>query len=352
MKTLTRPTVHDVAREAGVSLATVDRVLNERPGVRPATIARVQHAIETLGYVRDVGAANLARQRDYRFAFVLPEPVNAFLSLAHDAVGEAQQRGAIERTKIEIHPAPVHDGHAVAKTLNALDAGALDGLAIMASETPQVRDALKRFVAEGVAIAAVVRDLPSTDRDYFVGVDNLAAGRTAGDLMGRFVGERPGKIVVLAGSMMARDHVERRLGFDQVMRDRYPHLEPMASIETWDDAEMVEALLPKALAAHDDIRGVYALGGGNSGLIAVLKARRLGGDAADAGPRPQVIAHELTGPTRAALIDGDIDAIITQDLRHIVRSAVRSLRASSDNRDVVESQERIRIEVIMRENLS
>ena len=54
---MSRPTVHDIAREAGVSLATVDRVLNARPGVREKTIAKVRAAVERLGYVRDTYAA-------------------------------------------------------------------------------------------------------------------------------------------------------------------------------------------------------------------------------------------------------------------------------------------------------
>jgi LacI family transcriptional regulator len=75
---VSRPTVHDIAKEAGVSLATVDRVLNARPGVREKTIAKVQEAVARLGYVRDTYAANLARQRQYRFAFVLPEGPSQF----------------------------------------------------------------------------------------------------------------------------------------------------------------------------------------------------------------------------------------------------------------------------------
>jgi LacI family transcriptional regulator len=53
-----KPTVNDIAREAGVSLATVDRVLNARPGVRARTINAVNDAISRLGYVRDMAAAN------------------------------------------------------------------------------------------------------------------------------------------------------------------------------------------------------------------------------------------------------------------------------------------------------
>ena len=57
-----KPTVNDIARVAGVSLATVDRVLNERPGVRAVTIQKVHEAIEELSYVRDTAAANLAEK--------------------------------------------------------------------------------------------------------------------------------------------------------------------------------------------------------------------------------------------------------------------------------------------------
>ena len=50
---MSRPTVNDLAKAAGVSLATIDRVLNSRPGVREQTIRRVNAAIEQIGYVRE-----------------------------------------------------------------------------------------------------------------------------------------------------------------------------------------------------------------------------------------------------------------------------------------------------------
>jgi LacI family transcriptional regulator len=89
-----RPTVNDIAREAGVSLATVDRVLNARPGVREKTISAVNDAITRLGYVRNVAAANLARQRVYRFLFVLPDVQSQFI-LALRAAIEAAAHGPL-----------------------------------------------------------------------------------------------------------------------------------------------------------------------------------------------------------------------------------------------------------------
>ena len=91
---MAKPTVHDIAKEAGVSLATVDRVLNSRPGVREQTVDRVRQAVERLGYVRDINAANLARQRRYRFVFLLPEGKSQFLDSLENAVAEASSRNA------------------------------------------------------------------------------------------------------------------------------------------------------------------------------------------------------------------------------------------------------------------
>eukprot|EP01036_Dinobryon_divergens_P051696 gene51696-69183_t len=61
--TSTRLTLEDVAREAGVSLATVDRVVNARPGVRDDTVERVQTAMVQLGYRPNMLAARLARSQ-------------------------------------------------------------------------------------------------------------------------------------------------------------------------------------------------------------------------------------------------------------------------------------------------
>jgi LacI family transcriptional regulator len=97
-----RPTVHDIASVAGVSLATVDRVLNNRPGVRRQTIEKVEGAIKCLGYVRDVAAANLAKRRLYPLVFIVPGGPNSFMRNLEAEVRAAAERSAIERTSIRI----------------------------------------------------------------------------------------------------------------------------------------------------------------------------------------------------------------------------------------------------------
>ena len=212
-----KPTVNDIARVAGVSLATVDRVINARPGVRGVTIERVNNAIQQLGYVRDTAAANLARGRVYNFIFILPASNNEFVASIETQINEYSKSLAADRTALSVLKVEAFDPRAMARIINNVDPDIVDGIAIFGPESPSVRDAIDQIRKKGVLVVALVSDLPSSARDHFVGIDNVAAGQTAGQLMGRFVQGDKGKILVITGSMLARDHLERRLGFDNIM---------------------------------------------------------------------------------------------------------------------------------------
>jgi len=339
-----RPTTNDIAKKADVSLATVDRVLNNRAGVSPKTRERVNEAIKKLGYIRDVSAANLAKKRRYKMAFVLPDEESQFQLSLQDAINLAASHGFADRTEIIRVGFPPNDPHALVATLRRLQKRKVDGIAIMAAGTPHVRDAIGDLKLKGIAVVALVSDQPDSDCDHFVGINNVAAGRSAAVLMGRFLPQLPGKIVVLTNSMQSHDSVDRRLGFDDVILDRFPHLEVLPTLESHGDPVKIAQVLETVLENNDDVVGVYSLSSGIKAMLkGVLKNRK--------GENLTVIAHELTPYTREALHEGTIDAVITQNTGHIVRSALRVLRAKSDEIPIDNSQERIRIEIVIRENL-
>ncbi|MCH2077527.1 MAG: LacI family DNA-binding transcriptional regulator [Rhodobacteraceae bacterium] len=330
---------------AGVSLATVDRVLNERPGVRSVTIQKVQEAIETLGFVRDTAAANLARKKTYRFVFVLPDWKGQFLASLEQGISEVITSAPQNRTEVRTIRVPNHDHTELAATLARLDPAEVDGLAIMAKETPLVRDAIADLRKRGIPVVSVVSDQPNSDRDHFVGIDNVAAGRTAGTLLGRFTGGRRGKVVVVITNKQSRDMIERRHGFDQVVSADYTHLEPLPSVEGQEDPAHTEKVTLRALQQNRDAIGVYSVGASVQGIARAIAA-------ADLPTRPVLIDHELTENSAALLRDGVIDAVITQNTGHLARSALRVMRAKCDKTPVIQSQENIRIDIVLRENLT
>src|SRR5690606_28993071 len=199
-----RATVHDVARAAGVSLATVDRVLNGRPGVRAVTAEKVEAAIAEIGFQRDLGASLLARARDLKLTFVIPDNSNEFMASLADAVQRRTGQALADRMHIETRRVRALDANGLAQSLDALDPRDCDCAIIVASDEASVRAAADSATRRGVAVMTLVSDLPGTQRRHFIGIDNVAAGRTAASLMARFL-PQGGKVAVIAGSLQLRD---------------------------------------------------------------------------------------------------------------------------------------------------
>ena len=340
---MARTTLQDVARTAGVSLATVDRVLNRRPGVHSDTAERVQAAVDLLKYRPDRMAARLARGRDHRFRFVLPSGNNAFMQALEKEVRGAAERFVDERVNITITHVDVFDGDVLADALEKLK-GEADGVAVVALDHPAVREAIDDLAAAGTTVVTLVSDVPRARRAHYVGIDNSAAGRTAAALLGRFLAGREGKVGLIAGSIALRDHIERQLGFEQVITRDFPNLHMLPVREGRDDDARADELATTLINENPDLIGIYSAGAGNGGIVAALER---------AGKTRDVvfIAHELTAFSRRHLIRGTIDAIINQDAGHEARSATRLLMAERESLPIYPGQERIRIDIFLRENV-
>lgn len=338
-----RPTAKDLAVEAGVSLATIDRVLNGRSGVKARTVTKVNEAIDRIGFVRNLSAVNLARKKNYQFRFLLPEHGDQFLGVLVKHIDEARKAFATEMADVAAIRFPVDDPYKLADYLGGLDADLTDGIAIMAPESPQARDAINRLLERGGEVVHFLAGQPKADSIDFVGINNHAAGATAGQLIGRFLGGQKGKILIVSETMQSRDSIERRLGFDDVINREYPQLQTLPSVESYGDTERTRRIFEKVFANHPGISAVYVLS---------AEARIPIEEISKFATQPLVkVVHERTPFTEAALQSGKIDAVIAQNPGHLVRSAIRILKARIDKREPLASQEKIRIEILLKENL-
>lgn len=339
-----RPTTKDLARHAGVSRATVDRVLNGRAGVQEKTIKAVNKAIADLGFVRNLSAANLARSRVYRFEFLLPCEGGEFMEALVRQIADLTT--ALQADGVEINCRRVldRDPHRIVETLSLLSTKQTDGVAIMAPESPQVRDAVQRLIERGVHVVLFISGRRDSDHVDFVGIDNQAAGATAARLLGGFCKHDSGNILVVTESMNAFDSAERRLGFDSVLAARFPELTALPTLETHGDVTRAAAVIRNSYQNFPDIVGVYVM---SSEAEAALDSVCTYGDTQS----QIVVAHERTRFTLGLLEVDQVDALITQNPGHVVRSAVRLLKGRCDGRPPLASQEDIRIEILLKENV-
>jgi LacI family transcriptional regulator len=296
-----RPTIADLAEASGVSIATVDRVLNARHRVREPTAERVLGAAEAIGF----HATSLLKRRlraktpVRTFGFLLQKPdefyrqLGADLEAAAARVGSCRGRAIIEYVT-ELSPA------AIAEALARLGEVA-EAIGVVSVDHPRVAEAIARLADRGKPAFALLTDLTAEARAGYVGRDNRKEGRTAAWLIAK-AAPRPGKIGIIVGSHRYLCQETAEISFRAWLRENAPGFETLEPLVNLEDSRLAHAATQEMIARHRDLVGLYICGGGKEGVIAA--AREEGRD------RLAIVCNELTSKSRAGLIDGVLTAVI------------------------------------------
>lgn len=317
------PTLSDVARHAGVSYATADRVVNARGSVSEKSANRVRTAIDQLGYVRNVDAANLSQRRFYRFAIVLPVGSNAFFARMRKLFLRAVDQLQAERVALEVIEVKAFDPSSLRISLDRLANDKVDGVALVGSDDAAVVDAIANLRKLHIPVMTLVSDVPGADRNAYVGIDNKIVGRTAGRLIALAHYQNRGRVLPIVGALSARDHADRISGLNDVLDG---HHDILPVLEGFDRPDLVEEGVARGLEDAGNITAIYNAGAGNAGLIRVLE--RLPKDRA----RPIVVVHELASHSRLALENGFVDIVIDQRPEDEMMRVIEGLRRLADRR--------------------
>ncbi len=305
--------IREIAQQAGLSEATVDRVLNARPGVRASTIAEVQLAI-----------ADLDRQRTQLRragpAFVIDVVIDApdrFSSAVRVALESELPSLPAAVIRARFHLGEDRGGEDIATTIQAITRGSSQGIVVKAPDHPAVLEAIARAVDRGIPVVTLVTDLPLSRRLCYVGIDNRAAGATAAYLVTQWGADRDGTVLVTLSSSSFRGEEEREMGFRAAMRQMAPHRELRELSETHGlDASM----LSRVSAALDDdssICAVYSIGGGNRAILEAFSSSERGCGV--------FIAHDLDRDNTELLRQRKLSAVLHHDLRHDMRRACQAI---------------------------
>jgi LacI family transcriptional regulator len=302
--------IREIAVQAGLSEATVDRVLNGRGGVRASTVAEVNQAIEDLHRQRT--QLRLAG-RTFVVDLVVDAPVQ--FSSGVRAALEAELPGirpAVFRSRFHLtEAAPVAD---IVATLGRIATRGSQGVVLKAPDDPRVVAAVERLVGVGIPVVTFVTDLPVSPRTAYVGIDNRAAGATAAYLIDQWLGDASGTVLVTRGDGSFRGEDEREMGFRATQRTVAPNRRQVDLVNT-DGRDDLHRLVLDALAAHPDIVAVYSMYafGGNRAVVDAF---------AEAGRTYRVfVAHDLHEHNLALLHDGHLSAVLHHDLRQDMRHA-------------------------------
>ena len=200
--------IEDVARQAGVSTATVSRVLSGKPYVSAAVRARVMAAVETLGYRPSRVARTLRIQRASTLGIVVSDIQNPFFTAVVRAVEDAAHRNQLSVLLCNT------DEDAEKETLY-IDLMLAEHVAgVILSPTTTDNDAYQRLVAAHVPVVAIDRHVANAAIDAVV-VDNVSA---AFELVSHLIDMGHRRIGALIGAPLASTGEERLRGYTAALQ--------------------------------------------------------------------------------------------------------------------------------------
>nr|WP_315243636.1 substrate-binding domain-containing protein [uncultured Albidiferax sp.] len=316
-------TLHDVAEAAGVSTATVDRVLNSRLPVREGTTLRVIAAAEKLGY-HAVGLmrARLKERVPVRhLGFCLQKRNDHFYQTLAAALQQAAAQNQPETCVAHITFMDALEPAAIAEQLLELGSK-VDALAVVAVDHPHVTAAVEALFEQGTPCFALLSDISALHRAGYIGLDNRQRGRTAAWAISRLNRQATGEVAVFVGSHRYLGHELSEISFRSYLRENAPGFKVLDTLVNLEDPQLAYEATLELLARHPDLVGLHLTGGGGAGVIRALRE-----DAA--GRELVVVCNELNATTRAALIDGVVDLVIHTPQERLAQTAVAQMLAAT-----------------------
>jgi LacI family transcriptional regulator len=299
----------EIALQAGLGLATVDRVLNGREHVREHTRQRVQHAIKEL------------EKQQFQLA-------TSGRKLVVDVVVEAPRRfsdeirEALEAELPGLHPAVfrprflMQDTMTTAEVVDALKAigrRGSHGVFLKARDVPEIVQAIGELQQRGIPVITIFTDISQSARIAYTGLDNRMAGATAAYLIGQWLTHREGDVLVTMSNERFRGEEEREISFRSELQRLYPKLKLVDASGGHGLDAQTEERVKESVGLNRTISAVYSMGGGNAAILRALDA---------IGQTPKCfIGHDLDRENVELLREGKLSAVLHHDLRQDMRTA-------------------------------
>ena len=299
-------TMKDIAKLANTSLGTVDRALNDKPGVSPKTRQRILELAESLHYTTNKhGKALVLKRRNTCLGCIVEPLSNPYFQDLKRGLEEAGKE--LEDCGITTHILEMtgYDEDEQIACMERLREQNVSGIVMNAIRSERMISQIDRFVEQGIRIVTCNTDCEHSKRDAFVGVDNEQMGRLAAELLAKLMG-RSGSALVVTGFANISAHTLRDAGFRRKIAESYHNISVVAGIESHENDAIAEQNTLKALAEHPDISGIFVAGYGVLGVIAALEKQ-------NKSESVRVICCDHTPITDALMRADKLDAILCQD---------------------------------------
>ena len=323
-----RPTIADVAEAAGVSVSTINRILNGSAKVRPPTMRRVHEAAEGIGFY-GLGTIE-SRRRQIRprrkLGFLLQQSHREIYRMFGANIAAAANRREDVEVESLVNYVDLLSPETIVERLVAL-ARTADAIAVIAEDHPLIAHTIDDLKTQGVPVVAYITDQSAASRAGYVGTNNWKLGRTAAWFIAQTT-HGPGAVAVFIGSHRYQCQEISDASFRSYIRENAPRLRVKDSVPTHEEPANAYALVKELLQEETDLIGIYICGGGISGVLRALREvppeRR---------EHIRLVCRDIGPETRKGLVEGLITAALCHPMERTSDQLIDTMLDAIDQKD-------------------
>lgn len=250
-----RPTIVDIAKQLGVSVATVHRALRDSPSVTPATKRRVREVAKEIGYQPNLAARALSSKSSIRISVNTLKGTTSFWDEVRAGVNDEIANLDIKNVDINYRT----HSHVIDDELAAFESALSDhveGIITFPSDPRKLAPLLAKAEEANIPVVCIATDAPESGRIAVVSVNTEVSGALAADFIGHVVRGK-GTVGATLFEYSVTEHAEKYNAFRETMQQFYSHLHVLEPVEDHDVEETGYDRCCKLLRDNPDLLGIY-----------------------------------------------------------------------------------------------
>lgn len=299
-------TIKEIAKLAGVSRGTVDRVVNNRGNVNSDVEKQIQELIARYGFKPNrVARALVKKRKPCTLGMISATVENVFFRDVAEGVNRAMaevKELGVSLLYREVAKFSVADQ---VERIDELLGLGINGLAINPINDGAVREKLREVAARGIPVITFNSDIEGVERMAYIGCDYRKTGRIAAGLIAMAIpGAAPAgaRVGIVTGSLKSLGHCMRIEGFRAEL-EQCPGICVAEVVEMFDDESVSYAAVRELLERNRGIDAFFFSAGGKEGGIRAIL---------DAGAAPRIVTVDLDAFTADCLRRGVVSATVCQ----------------------------------------
>lgn len=320
MKSNSKITIKDVAKKAGISKGTVDRVIHDRGEVSGKSREKVLKAVEELGYEPNIFASMLASNREHSIACLLPQYREGdYWTMSNDGVAMGTDMAKPFNVKVLSFFYDQYDLESFKSACGDLLKSSPSAVVLAPMFKNETRMFVEKLAERGIPYVYIDSKIEEENYFAYFGMPMYQSGYLCADLLS--MGQNPVKVAVIRilrdKNRQSDPTVNRREGFMDYMSEHFPDCDIENIFINPNEPDQIESTLEKFFSENPDFRHIVMFNSRVYLLTGYLEKH--------SDPGRRVVGYDNIKRNLSSLRSGTVQALITQHADMQTFNAIQAL---------------------------